>query len=1084
MDLLQSENRFINVSGLAGALGSFIAAGILEQTRCSLLLVAPGPARAEAALDDLVSILGPEKVGFLPPYFQYATRVGHQAIGPRNERVEALMRLQRGIPTILVTQPETLLERNPDRTWVDDHIVRLTVGEGCGRDELITGLFDTNYRRETLVDAQGQFAVRGGLLDVFPFGHENPLRIEFDGDTIESMRRFDPVTQRSVEPVDDASFLMGDESDSDRVGLLNLLPDDTVIFWHDLVEIEARTERFLLRIENSVNRSAETESTDSSLAYQSLQDVISDAREYFRQVIWQGTIQGTASRSSAHNWVDFGARQPDPFPPGLDQLTDYLQSYMDKDLTVWVAADTEAEKRRLSELLSDSGLDDVMTLTPSISGGFTSSDIGITLLATHELFDRRRLRSRHTRFRRRKLHFDRTALRKGDLVVHTQCGIGMYEGMQTVKVRGQPRECLRIKYQDDVLLFVRVENFGLVEKYVGSESARPRLSRLGGTDWARAKKRTRKALHDMADELIRLYAQRKVIKGRAYPEDTYWQKEMEASFEFEDTPDQVDSTVAVKQDLEAINPMDRLLCGDVGFGKTEIAVRASFKVVQDSFQAAVLVPTTILAQQHLETFRDRLAAYPVKIDVLSRFKTPSQQRETIEGLKSGRIDIVIGTHRLLSRDVAFRRLGLVIIDEEHRFGVRHKERLKQLKTNVDVLTLTATPIPRTLHLALMGARDTSLINTPPVDRLPVQTDIYPWSEELIRDAILREVDRQGQVFFVHNRVQSIHAVKALLERLVPGIRYAVAHGQMKESVLERVISDFLRHRYDVLVTTMIIESGIDMPNVNTLIVNRSDRFGLAQLYQLRGRIGRSNRQAYAYLLTAPKLAMTPEARRRLATISELTELGSGMKVAMRDLEIRGAGNLLGAQQSGYINAVGFDMYSRLLNGEVSKLKDEAPVSPPPTDEEIRIDYDGPALLPADYIDDGDIRYDFYRRLSAAEKVEEVDRLGEELLDRFGVLPERARNLLELTRLKILCRIADFTRLVVEDEYLIASLNLPEEVNESQREVGRLVAAADPERVEFRVTEGVEMIYRFNSDERLIRTRKFLQRITREGILKD
>jgi len=1075
LELLETKPGVIDVSGLAGSLGSFLTASALDGTGSSLLFVASGPSQAEAALDDLVSILGAEKVGFLPPMYRHPFDTKPSALGPRNERAEALMRIKADSPTVLVTQPEALLERGPDRSWIDEHSIHLSKDREYPHEQLLSRMYDAGYQRESLVDAQGQFAVRGGLIDIYPYGHENPLRIEFDVDTIESLRRFDPVTQRSTGLLHKVFFLLGQESDCTRGGLLSLLPSGMIVFWHNRDEIENRFSRFHQRL-NEAQQIADVEHQEKlKLIYQVPDDVFTEAQR-FRQVVWAGLTHRSSSQ------VDFGARQPDPTPPGLDRLSDNLHSHLNKGIRVWIAVDTSGEETRIEELLTDAGLDEVATFSPSVSGGFVSPDIGIALLTSHELFDRRRLRARHTRFRRRSVRFDRASLRKADLVVHTEYGIGMYEGMQTIKVRGHPRECLRIKYQEDVILFVRVENFGLVEKYVGSESARPKLSKLGGSEWIRTKKRTRRALQDMAGELIKLYAKRKVVRGHAFPNDTHWQQEMEASFEFDDTPDQVTTTADVKHNLEEINPMDRLLCGDVGFGKTEIAVRAAFKVVQDSFQVAILVPTTILAQQHGETFNSRLSAYPVRIEVLSRFRTPKEQREVVKGLKNGDVDIVIGTHRLLSRDIAFKKIGLLIIDEEHRFGVRHKEKLKQLKTNVDVLTLTATPIPRTLHLALMGARDTSLINTPPIDRLPVQTEVHNWSEELIKDAILREIDREGQVFFLHNRVKSIYSVKNMLERLVPGLRYGVAHGQLPERELERVITDFLRRRYDVLVTTVIIESGIDMPNVNTLIVNRADCFGLAQLYQLRGRIGRSNRQAYAYLLTPPGLIMTSEARRRLATITELTELGSGMKVAMRDLEIRGAGNLLGAQQSGYINAVGFDMYSRLLNEEVSKLKEEPPPEELSTEEEIVIDFNGPVILPAVYIDDGDLRYDFYRRLAAVSRIEEVDMLKEELTDRFGAPPTPAGNLLELARLKVLCRRANIRKLAVNDNYLIAELSLPDDSAESQRRIGELVAAADPEPVEFRVTDKVEMIYRFKSENRLHRARKFLRRLTREGIL--
>ncbi|MDP8238037.1 MAG: transcription-repair coupling factor [Candidatus Hatepunaea meridiana] len=1075
LELLQARKSKVHIDGLAGSLGSFLTAAVFEDSKASLLLIAASPSEAEAALDDLVSILGSENVGFLPSNHQYRFRKGLQASGPRNERTEAMMRIGSGTPTVLVTQPEVLLEGVPDRTWIDDHKVKLRIGDEYPREKLIETLFKAEYQRESLIDSHGQYSVRGGLIDVFPFGHENPVRIEYDDDLVEDLRLFDPVTQRSIKQIEETAFLPCEESGGTNGGILDLIPKDTIIFWDDLDGIEERIDIFLERYNGSHNTNNTGTDSPSALAYTSLTDVLSEAHR-FRQIIWEGLTHRFDVQ------IDFRARSLDPFPLGLDELPVHLRKYLDDDVTVWIAADREGERARLDELLSEYELDTITTLTPSFSSGFTTQEVGVVLLNSHELFNRRRLRTGHTRFRSRVAPFERTSVQKGDLIVHTEFGIGMYEGLQTVKVRNQPRECLRIRYQDDIILYVRVENFGLVEKYVGSGSIQPQLSRLGGTEWTRTKKRTRKALQDMAAELIKLYAQRKIVKGIAYPSDTLWQQEMEASFEFDDTPDQITSTEDFKHDLEEPHPMDRLLCGDVGFGKTEIAIRAAFKIVQESRQVALLAPTTILVQQHLETFRARLGAYPVNIESLSRFRTKKEQQEIVKKLARGEVDIIIGTHRLLSRDVAFKKLGLMIVDEEHKFGVRHKEKLKQFKTNVDVLTLTATPIPRTLHLALMGARDTSLINTPPMDRLPVQTEVHGWSEELISEAILREIDRQGQVFFLHNRVQSIYSVEKMLERLVPGLRYCVAHGQMKGNELEKVISDFLRYRYDVLVTTMIIESGIDMPNVNTLIVNRADCFGLAQLYQLRGRIGRSSRQAYAYLLTPPRLSMTSKAKRRLGTIAELTDLGSGMKVALRDLEIRGAGNLLGAKQSGYINTIGFDLYSKILDEEASKIKDEQPDEKLSVNGEIHVEYSGPALFPTKYIDDSDVRYDFYRRLTGANDINEIDRIDEELLDRFGILPVSARNLLELARLKVLCRVAKIKRLSVEKDYLIASISLPDNPEESHNFIGRLVAAADPEKIEFRASEGVEILYRFNSEKQLQKARKFLQRITREGIL--
>jgi transcription-repair coupling factor (superfamily II helicase) len=1095
--LLAAEGGQATVTGLTETLGCFVAAALLGSENAPLLLVTSGPKQAESALDDLVSIIGSDRVGFLPPQHQHPYETTPLAAGPRNERTEALLRIGSGAPGVIVTQPEALLETWPQRDWICANTRRLGIGELCDRDELLAALVNADYRREALVDSQGQFAVRGGLVDIFPLGSEHPVRLEFDGDVISTLRRFDPTTQRSVLPVESISILLGEDGGSGGSRLLDLLPDSALTVWLDMGAIRQRLDNFLERAgkirkvgggvlnpDNQTKVVGVVPNPDSQAADNS-DSRAWDKPDYLelparlRSVIWSGALTRGGGQ------VDFAARPADPFPVGAVDLATYLRRYQSRSHKIWITADTTGEKERLEEQLAESGVEGIAITIPSVAAGFSSSVLNLAVLTTHELYDRRRMRARHTRFRRRApaAVFDRASLVKGDLVVHTDFGIGSYEGLQMVKVRGQPTESLRIRYADNVILFVRVDQFGLVEKYSGSDAAKPQLSRIGSADWARAKQRTKKALADMTAEIVRLYAQRKVVTGRAFPPDTHWQQEMEASFEFEDTPDQIVATADVKRDLESSNPMDRLLCGDVGFGKTEIAVRAAFKVVQDSHQVAILVPTTILAQQHYETFRNRIASYPVRIEVLSRFRTPAEQKQVVRGLADGSVDIVIGTHRLLSKDIAFKQLGLLVIDEEHRFGVRHKERLKQLKTDVDVLTLTATPIPRTLQLALSGARDTSQINTPPVDRLPVQTEVHAWSEELIRDAILSEVDRQGQVFFVHNRVQSIHAVRGMLGRLAPGLRYAVAHGQMPERELEKVMVDFMQQRYDVLVSTMIIEAGLDIPNVNTLVVNRADRFGLAQLYQLRGRIGRSNRQAYAYLLTPPRLAMTDEARRRLGTLMELSELGSGLKVAMRDLEIRGAGNLLGAEQSGFINAVGFDLYTRLLDEAVHEMKGEAAAITTQLPD-VKVDYDGPAFLPVEYIDEGDLRYDFYRRFANAARADLVDHLAGELSDRFGPPPEPARNLMEVVRLKLLAGAVGFTRLEMNDDYTLAELNLPPDPERSQRYIGRLVAAAAPEEVEFRMRDKVELVYRFNTGHPLQRTRYLLEKLKRSDILKD
>lgn len=1074
--MIKRNKKQISVGGLVGSLGSFVASSLLIRLNLPVILVMPTTAKAERVLDDLVAINGSDPVGYMPPSHLHPFDTSALALGPLNERADAMLRFSRGERTLLVTQPEAFLEPCPNLDWIRGHTIKLVVGEKNPRDILIRELSSAGYHRENLIASQGQFAVRGGLIDIYPIGYEDPIRIEYDFDDIVSLRSFNPATQRSVTQLNEVTFLAGSEENGQQSRILNLMPEESVIFWYGKEEIDERIERFHSRAKSAFKDGMSRSEIEPSELFRSTEDIIKNAPSK-HQVIGLQISRGKQVD------VDFNARFPDSFGPNVKSVSDYLKNYVQREIQVIVTTGTSGEKDRLEEVFYDDNLSQIRVTVPTISKGFLLDSSKLAILTAHELYDRRKQRSTHTRFRRRVVQFDRLSLRRGDLVVHAEYGIGRYEGLQMVQVCGNPNECIRIRYADDIILYIRIEQFGLVEKYTGGETAKPTLSRIGTKDWERTKKKTRKALQDMADDLVALYAKRKISKGHAFPDDTRWQQEMESSFEFEDTPDQVTATEEIKVDLQKPQPMDRLLCGDVGFGKTEVAIRAAFKVVQESFQVAVLVPTTILAQQHYDTFRERLASYPIGIEVLSRFKTAKEQREIVKDLNEGLIDIVIGTHRLVSRDVKFKNLGLLIIDEEHRFGVRHKERLKQLKTNVDVLTMTATPIPRTMHMALLGARDTSQINTAPVDRLPIKTEIHSWSEYLVHDAILREVDRQGQVFFLHNRVSSIYSIKGLLERLVPGINYGVAHGQMKERDLEKVMHDFIHGRYDVLISTMIIESGLDIPNANTLIVNRADRFGLAQLYQLRGRIGRSNRQAYAYLLTPPKLAMTAEARLRLTTLNELTELGSGMKVAMRDLEIRGAGNLLGAQQSGHINAVGFDLYTEMLEEVVKKARGEEPVETSVKKEiDVKIEYDGTAIFPVDYISDSDQRYDFYRRLSKSQNLEIINQIEDELIDRFGKLPETSRNLIAICRLKVMGSIAGFKRISVKKGILVAELDLSSDSKQSQKTLGRLVAQADPEEVEFKLSRPYELIYRFNSQESLSQAQKFLLHLTRKGIL--
>jgi len=1076
--LSKDSGCIIETGGLSGSSASFAVAKLFNEVKANILVITPTPLKAERALNDLVSLVGQDSICYLPVSKSQRYHAAINALGPKNERIDTILRLNSAEPTIVVSLPDVLTEPFPSQSWVNDNTINLSIGvddEYYLREELLTKISSAGYQRESMINAQGQFAVRGALLDIYPYGHEFPVRLEYEDEEITSIRTFDPSTQRSLAKVKSVKILLEEDDNETESQLFDILSSDTIVFWSGVEEISDR-------LTHNLSKSTSQDMSEALIRDEALGTHGEALAELLNQAGRLRQIKVNELFNPNQDGLDFNCVIPDPFPTGLNELPEYLKAYTDNGFKVWVTTDTDGECDRLNELFFDSNMTDTRAITPMVSAGFVLKSDGIVVLTAHELFRRRRMRAHHQRFRRRNLTFDRSSLKMGEMVVHAEYGIGRYEGLRTVKVQQQPRECLRIRYAEDVILYIKIDQFTLVEKYSGTEGSKPTLSKIGGREWIKAKSKTRKVLKDIADELIKLYAKRKVIRGTAFSADTHWQQEMESSFEFVDTEDQVIAIRDIKQDLQAPHPMDRLLCGDVGFGKTEVAIRAAFKVVQDSHQVAILVPTTILAQQHYETFRERLAAFPVKIGVLSRFRTKSEQKETIAELKDGSIDIVIGTHRLLSKDIGFKQLGLLIIDEEHRFGVRHKELLKQLKVNVDVLALTATPIPRTMHMALVGARDTSKINTPPVDRLPIQTEIHPWSEGLIRDAILHEVDRKGQVFFLHNRVQSIHAVKEMLMRIAPDVEYGVAHGQLEERQLEKVMFEFMHGRYDVLVTTMIIESGLDIPNANTLIVNRADRFGLAQLYQLRGRIGRSSRQAYAYLLTPPKLSLTTDARVRLKTLSELTELGSGMKVAMRDLEIRGAGNLLGQQQSGFINSVGFDMYTRMLEEVISEAKGDETEEVTIRDNDVKIDFDGPALIPAKYMSDTDSRYNFYKRIAIVDNLEQLQNIRDEIVDRFGALPQQARNLHSIAELKVLCRQAGFNRLSISKGNVTATLNLSEDQSEMLRAIGKLVAMADPYTIEFKLDSGVEVVLKVNSSNDLTEVENFLRHLTRDGIL--
>jgi len=1003
-DLL-SKGKSLETSGLKGAGLAFFLDALFAQIRKNIVVVTAEEERAEQLWSDLSTIIGKGSVFLFPEQTRLPWLQQRQKVDILGWRLQSLGALREEKPSLVVTTIRSLTEEIPGLAEAVSRCLFLRTGEEYAMEDLVRWLAENGYERVELVSGVGEFSVRGGIVDVYPYELEHPVRLEFFGDEIESIRIFDVVSQRSREIVEQVRLLpvVGQHRE-------NLAPARRLL---DVLSPE-RTLLFLDGPEMLEKALHETETSGGYRLFGEGIAVLLDGPEER----WQRfLISAESFQRIVHRWVggirhaavSFGMREVEQFRGNIRLLRRRLRAFLEEyrqngPPVAGILLEEDFEIERLHDLLQEDELN-VEIARGALHSGFIFPEGSLLLITEYDLFGKIPRRRQWGKFRggipRSRIH----ALQPGDLVVHVDHGIGRFLGLEKITVAGSERECLKLQYRDGDILYVHIEHLHRVSKYTGTEGMVPQLSKLGGKDWERIKERTRKAVEKMARDLLHLYAVRKAQKGFAFSPDTLWQKELEASFVYDETPDQLKAIEEVKRDMESESPMDRLICGDVGFGKTEVALRAAFKAVMDGKQVAVLVPTTVLAQQHYMTFTERLANFPVQVELLSRFRTKREQQQVLEGLRKGTVDIVIGTHRLLSGDVQFKDLGLLIVDEEHRFGVRQKEKLKSQFKLVDVLYLTATPIPRTLHMALTGTRDMSIINTAPKERRPVIVEVAPFDQKLIRQAILNEVHRGGQVFVVHNRVRSIFAMARLIQKLVPDLRIAVAHGQMPPHRLEKIMTDFVNRKYDCLVSTMIIESGLDMPNVNTLIVNRADKLGLAQLYQIKGRVGRSNRQAYAYFLVPPFKFLTPNALKRLQTIEEHMELGAGLQIAMKDLEIRGAGNLLGPEQSGYINAVGFDLYCKLLNEAVARLRagEKTPQVAAEEELDVTVDVDVDAYIPNEYITLDFERLSIYQRLSAVRSENDLNDLEEELRDRFGPLPPPVRALFQVARIRILCR---------------------------------------------------------------------------------
>ncbi|HJS44722.1 MAG TPA: transcription-repair coupling factor [Gemmatimonadales bacterium] len=995
---LPPAGKRAGVGGLPGSSPAVLVATLARHLPQRLFaVVAPTPADGERWLADLQTLLGPDEPALYPQREALGAEEPHFEVA--GERVETLEALLRGAVRVVVTTARASAERTAvPAALAQSRLVIEVSKEGEGLTDTAQRLDTMGYTRVSTVTEVAQYSVRGGILDVYGFGMAAPARVEWWGDDVASIRTFDLDTQRSgdslqrvtVLPVKAEGPVVEEGSQHAaplRSNLLELLPSDTIV----VVDQESAVER-------EVDRAWTDAAHHLEVARRMGEEPPSRDDLLIDPAAWRLALTRLARLAVAESETE--RRFPLAHPEHVDRDLKRLRQVVVNPPPTVILCDNEGQLERLEELL---GTGRATLAVGALDGGFIMPTLRV--LTDHEIFRRARRLRRPRRYRTAVSTVATRPLTPGGYVVHLEHGIGIYRGLQTIAVgaEGETLDVAVVEYEGGARLNVPLYRIDQLEPYrtVGRDGdgdvPPPRLHRLGATTWQRQRDKTRAAIRAMAAELLELYARRQLATGFAFPSDTPWQRELESAFLYEDTPDQRRASDEVKRDMERPRPMDRLLVGDVGYGKTEVAVRAAFKAVQAGKQVVVLVPTTILAEQHGRTFRERLADYPVRTEVLSRFRSPKEMAALVRRIAQGDVDVVIGTHRLLSSDVTFKDLGLLIVDEEHRFGVRHKERLKTLKLSVDVLTLTATPIPRTLHLSLAGLRDLALLETAPKDRSAVLTFVEPWDDALLEEAIARELDRGGQVYFVHNRIETIDTIATRVQALAPRARLAVAHGQMREHELEAVMGRFVRGEVDVLVSTMIVESGLDVPNANTMIVDRADRFGLAQLYQLRGRVGRSHRRAFCYLLVPDHV--DAQAEERLQVLEHHTDLGSGYRIALRDLELRGAGNLLGGEQSGHVQAVGFDMYLRWLEETVRGLKQEPGAGSREQFSPPDVTLDAPAHLPDAYVADDDAKLDLYRRLARAEQACEIQAVRDELRDRFGPLPPEAERLLLVAELR-------------------------------------------------------------------------------------
>jgi len=1027
--ILEHLNQYksIHLNGLTGSLASIIGAACFNLSGKASIFILNDKEEAAYFHNDLEQFIPENDLLFYPGSYRRPYQIEETDNANILMRAEVLNRLSsRRKPSCIVTYPDAIFEKVITKKELNKNTLKLSVGEGISIDFLNETMFEYGFEYSDFVSEPGQFAIRGGIVDIFSFSNEHPYRIEFFGDEVESIRSFNINTQLSIQEVKKLNIIPNLENKGiteSRVSFIHYLEDKAQIWIKDKTFCNAQLDKLYQKalesykdIKGEIKHLTPKELFINSEAFSS---VIQDF-----QIVSFGMQNEDNSKE-----IKFESSFQPSFNKQFDLIIEHFNQKTEEGYENIILCSTIKQEERFQNIFEkiDANFRFTTMLLP-LHEGFIDHRNKILCYTDHQLFERyHKFKLKSAKQYKKTITLDEiTNLEIGDFVTHMDHGIGKFGGLQKIDVQGKKQEAIKLLYRNNDLLYVSIHSLHKISKYNSKEGTAPRIHQLGSPQWAKTKSKTKTKIKTIAYDLIKLYAKRKAVKGFAYSPDNYLQYELEASFLYEDTPDQLKTTQAVKKDMESNTPMDRLVCGDVGFGKTEIAIRAAFKAVCDNKQVAILVPTTILALQHYKTFRKRLNDFPCKVDYINRFKTAKQQKETLQNLADGKVDIIIGTHRLVGKDVKFLDLGLLIVDEEQKFGVSVKDKLKTIKSNVDTLTLTATPIPRTLQFSLMSARDLSIIKTAPPNRLPVQTENIGFNEETLRDAIQYEVSRGGQIFFIHNRIENIKKVAGMIQRLCPDVKVGVGHGQMEGAKLERLMLDFIEGEFDLLVSTTIIESGLDIPNANTIIINNAQNFGLSDLHQMRGRVGRSNKKAFCYLITPPRISMSEEGRKRIQALEQHSDLGAGFNIAMRDLEIRGAGDILGAEQSGFISDIGFEMYQRILAEAVKELKESEfkdiyvkNTSDSFLVDECQIDTDMEILIPDHYVNSISERLQLYKDLNTIENEDKLNIFVEQITDRFGKIPPEVEKLLNTIRLRWIAKDLGFEKIILKANKMIA-----------------------------------------------------------------